>query len=71
MNTVLSIMMLAALALVVGSVFLWRRGGAKKQISLMLILAAVMVVNVLIWTVPDKNGEAPVNALNKADALAK
>ena len=68
MDTVLSMLMLATIALVVGAFLLWRRGGAKKQVILMLILAAVFAVNIAIWTVPDKSGEAPAE---KAGALAQ
>ena len=60
MDTVLSIVMLAAIALVAGAVFQWRRGG-RTQAGLMLVLAAVMIVNVLIWTVPDSGGTAPID----------
>lgn len=59
MNLVLSVVMLAALALMAGAVFLWRRG-VRRQAGLMLLLAAVMIVNVLIWTVPDSGGSAPI-----------
>jgi hypothetical protein len=59
-DTVLSIVALAALALVAGALYLWRRGGARKQAGLMLVLAVVMIVNVLIWTVPDSDGTAPI-----------
>ena len=55
MGTVLSAVMLAALALVAGAIYLWRRE-ARKQAGLMLVLAMVMIVNVLIWTVPDSAG---------------
>ena len=55
MGTVLSVVMLAALALVAGAIYLWRRE-ARKQAGLMLVLAMVMIVNVLIWTVPDSAG---------------
>ena len=68
MDTVLSILVLATIALVVGAFLLWRRGGAMKQVILMLILAAVFAVNIAIWTVPDKSGEAPAE---KAGALAQ
>lgn len=61
MNIVLSLVMLCAFALVVGAFFAWRRTGAVKQPVLMVILAAVMVVNVLIWTMPDDSGVAPVD----------
>lgn len=68
MDTVLSIMVLATIALVIGAFVLWRRGGAKKQVGLMLVLAVVIAVNVAIWTVPDKSGEAPIE---KTGALAE
>lgn len=59
MDMVLSLVMLTALALIAGGVFLWRRG-VRRQAGLMLLLAAVMIVNVLIWTVPDSGGTAPI-----------
>lgn len=60
MATILSIMVLTALALTGGAVFAWRRG-ARKQAGLMLLLAVVMAVNVAIWTLPDASGKAPVS----------
>ena len=60
LNIVLSIMMLAALALFGGAFALWRRTGAKKQPILMVVLALVALVNVAIWTLPDASGEAPL-----------
>lgn len=59
-NTVLSILVLAAFALVAGAAMLWRRGGSRKQIGLMLLLAAIMIVNIGIWTLPDGSGNAPL-----------
>ena len=59
MDTVLSIVMLAALALLAGAFWLWRRQGLVKQVWLMVLLAVVMLVNVAIWTVPDASGTAP------------
>ena len=59
-NTVLSILVLAAFALVVGAAMLWWRGGSRKQIGLMLLLAAIMIVNIGIWTLPDGSGNAPL-----------
>lgn len=61
MDTILSIIMLAAVALVVGAIFLWRRGGSRKQMFLMILLAAIMLANVAIWTVPDASGDAPLD----------
>lgn len=59
MDTVLSILVLAAIALVFGAYALRRRGGSPKQIALMLLLAVIMAVNVAIWTLPDGTGTAP------------
>lgn len=64
MDTVLSVVTLAALALVAGAIYLWRRRGARKQAGLMLVLAVVMVVNVLIWTLPDRGGSAPIERVD-------
>jgi hypothetical protein len=59
MDAVLSVVMLTAVALIAGAIFQWRRG-ARRQAGLMLALAAVMIANVLIWTVPDSTGTAPL-----------
>ena len=56
MNWIFSLVTLAALALVLGAVALWRRGGARRQAWLMLLLAAVMIANVLIWAAPLPEG---------------
>ncbi|HYD25059.1 MAG TPA: hypothetical protein VEB68_09685 [Croceibacterium sp.] len=61
MDTVLSLVVLVAIALVAGATYLWRRGGARKQAWLMLVLAVVMIANVLIWTVPQSDGTAPID----------
>jgi uncharacterized membrane protein len=61
LDTVLSILVLSAIALVIGAVALWRRGGQAKQVWLMLLLAAIVAGNVLIWTVPDSTGKVPVS----------
>ena len=59
-GTVLSILMLAAIAMLLGAAYLWRQRGASKQVWLMLVLAVVLVANVAIWVVPSQNGTAPV-----------
>lgn len=59
LNTALSLMMLASIALLGGAVFLWRKGERQRPL-LMVVLAAVMAVNVGIWTLPDSSGEAPL-----------
>lgn len=59
LDTALSLMALAIIALTFGAVYLLRRGGAKKQALLMLVLVAVLAVNVAIWTVPDGQRHIP------------
>lgn len=61
MDTVLSILMLAALAMLAGAFWLWRRQGAIRQVWLMIVVALIMLLNVAIWTIPDKGGTAPVD----------
>ena len=58
MATVLSIMMLAAIALVAGAFYLWRRGASRLQVALMLVMAAVIGANIVILTLPG-GGNAP------------
>ena len=65
-DIVLSIVMLAALALVAGAAVLWRRTGQIKQPALMVLLAVIAVLNVLIWTVPSAGGEAPIAQIKAA-----
>lgn len=61
MDTVLSLVVLTAVALIGGAALLWRRDGPTKQVWLMLVLAMVMIANVLIWTQPDAGGTAPID----------
>lgn len=61
MALVLSLLVLGAIAMVVGAFVLWRRGGSLKQVGLMLLLAVIMAVNVAIWTLPDASGNSPLN----------
>lgn len=60
MDIVLSIVMLAAIALLIGAFLLWRRTRQARQPLLMVVLALVALANVAIWTVPDASGEAPL-----------
>ncbi|RIA45610.1 hypothetical protein DFR49_0131 [Hephaestia caeni] len=45
-----AIAMLAAFALVIGGIVLIRQGEDRRKGVLMLVMAAVLVGNVLIWT---------------------
>ncbi|HSJ78676.1 MAG TPA: hypothetical protein VK913_08075 [Erythrobacter sp.] len=65
-DIVLSIVMLAAVALLAGAFVLWRRTGLVKQPALMVLLAVIAVINVLIWTVPTSSGEAPITQIKTA-----
>ncbi|PKP66755.1 MAG: hypothetical protein CVT85_00720 [Alphaproteobacteria bacterium HGW-Alphaproteobacteria-7] len=65
-DIVLSIVMLAALALLAGAYALWRRTGQIKQPALMMVLAVIAVLNVLIWTLPTSTGEAPITQIKAA-----
>ncbi|MFY7835078.1 MAG: hypothetical protein ACOVQ0_02185 [Novosphingobium sp.] len=61
LDTALSLLMLAAIALVAGAAFLFRRGERKRPV-LMLTLAGVMLMNLIIWTLPDKSGSTLAEA---------
>ena len=61
MDAILSVLVLAAVVLVGAAIWRWRREGPGKQVWLMLVLAVVMIVNVLIWTIPTKDGTAPID----------
>ena len=60
MDIALSLLMLGAIVLLAGAVYLWRSRGERQRPMLMLLLALIMLVNLGIWTLPDASGEAPV-----------
>mgnify|MGYP001765009778 CR=1 FL=1 len=60
MDTILSIMVLAIVALLLGAVALWRRG-VRRQAVLMTILALIAAGNVAIWLAPNEQGRALVD----------
>jgi hypothetical protein len=57
----LSLLMLAALALIGGAIAQWRRSGPSRKMWLMFVAAAVMLANVAIWVIPDSHGAAPID----------
>jgi hypothetical protein len=61
MDAILSVLVLTAIALIAAAIWQWRRVGASRQVWLMLAAAAVMIGNVLILAVPDKDGTAPTD----------
>ncbi|MEM7781437.1 MAG: hypothetical protein AAF697_13695 [Pseudomonadota bacterium] len=67
-DLVLSIVMLAAFALVAGAYLLWRQTGDKKRPILMVVLALVAIGNVLIWTIPTTDGTSPLDQAAELEA---
>ena len=65
-NIVLALVMLAAFALVIGAIALWRKTGSLEKPALMVVLALVALANVLIWTVPTTSGESPIDQAESA-----
>lgn len=65
-DLVLSIVMLAVLALLAGAFALWRRTGEAKKPLLMVLLAAIAAGNILILTIPTSQGEVPIEQLKAA-----
>lgn len=68
MGAVLSIVMLAGLVLLIGAALIWRRGGGRKQVLLMVLMALICFANVAIWTVPDAGGDAPLDRVERGEA---
>jgi hypothetical protein len=56
-ETALSLAVLMVIALPVGALVLWRKGGSRKQVLLMLVLAVILAANVAIWVVPNSAGQ--------------
>lgn len=65
LDTVLSLVVLAAALLLFGAYMLWKRTGNMKNAALMVVLAVIAVVNVMIWTVPAADGEAPLDKVER------
>ncbi|RPF72346.1 hypothetical protein [Aurantiacibacter spongiae] len=52
---VISLVILAAVALAAGAVFLFRRGDRRRAV-LMAVLSMVMIANAVIWLAPMEGG---------------
>ena len=65
LEAALSLTVLAAIALLAGAAYLWRKPGFRKQALLMIVLAVIAVINVGIWTLPDSDGQSPAGQLTK------
>jgi hypothetical protein len=68
MDIAISLLVLTAIALLLGAVALFRRGGYRKQAVLMLVLAVIMAVNVAIWTMPTPQGQSLMSEAQKEKA---
>lgn len=66
-DAALSLAMLTALALIAGAVFLWRKGERQRP-ALMVILAAVMIANVVIWSLPTRGGQTLTAAATSSES---
>lgn len=60
METFVSILMLAGIALVAGAVVLFRKG-RRQQALLMAAAGLIMFANVAIWLIPTDDGRSLVN----------
>lgn len=67
-DIVLSLVMLAACALLAGAFVLYRRTGEVKQPALMVLLALIALGNVAIWTIPNAEGVSPASQAQAIDA---
>ncbi|WP_369880803.1 hypothetical protein [Erythrobacter sp. KY5] len=70
-DLVLSIVMLAAILLLLGAYAMWKRTGEAKQPALMVVLAIVAIANVLIWTIPNSDGSSPMGSAPDASGAAE
>ena len=62
LSIILSLLMLAGIALTIGAVMVWRRGDRRKA-ALMLLAALVALGNVAMLVAPLANGRSPAEAL--------
>ena len=58
-GTILSILMLAGIALGLGGIYLIGKKRQYKQGWLMIVAAMVMFMNVFVWTIPIEGAPSP------------
>ena len=58
-GTILSILMLAGIALGIGGIYLIGKKRQYKQGWLMIVAAMVMFMNVFVWTIPIEGAPSP------------
>ncbi len=61
-NFILVAAMFGGILLLFGAFRIWRRSGASRQVLLMGVAGLVILGNVAIWSVPDKNGNSLAEA---------
>lgn len=57
-DIILSVLMLAGIALLMGSIYLFRKGDDRKKAILMLVASLVMFGNLAIWLAPTPDGSS-------------
>ncbi|MBB3359640.1 MULTISPECIES: hypothetical protein [unclassified Novosphingobium] len=65
MDTVLSLLVLATVALIGGAVFFWRRGERKRP-ALMLGMAFLIVADLAVWLTPVAGGPSLIEVAHQA-----
>jgi hypothetical protein len=62
---ILTIVMLAALLLAAGGLYLWRKRGERQRGLLMLATALVLIGNVWIWSLPTPGSTQTDNRISR------
>jgi len=60
-EAILGTVVIAAFALVIGAIYIWKKSGFGKKPALMLLLAAILLGNAAILSIPNERGVSPVN----------
>lgn len=65
LDTVMSMMVLAVVALAAGAVFFWRKGERKRP-ALMLGMAALIAADLAVWLTPVAGGPSMIDVAHQA-----